>query len=161
MGLARSPQGTARLRLPSSSLRNLMVLWLVACPSSSGHPAAGLVMVRGTVPPVSSSLSPNRLRAQMERVSPVTGHCSDKHGRLTRETRDCGFVWRVLTAVARLASVKQHRPRRKDDRIGHQDDELPRGEPAHAAERQREAVPDEPEEQHADVLQVFPHRWRR
>ena len=32
---------------------------------------------RGTVPPVSSPLSPYRLRAQMERVSPVTGHSSD------------------------------------------------------------------------------------
>ena len=39
------------------------------------------VIGRGTVPPVSSSLSPNRLRAQMVLVSPVTCHSSDKHGR--------------------------------------------------------------------------------
>ena len=40
--------------------------------------------------------------------------------------------------------------------------ELPRRKPAHVAERQLEAVPDKPEEQHVDtILQVFPHRsWR-
>ena len=40
----------------------------------------GLVIWRGRVPPVSSSLSPDRLRAQMVCVFPVTSHSSDKHG---------------------------------------------------------------------------------
>ena len=45
--------------------------------------------------------------------------------------------------------------------IGHEKDEHPRRKPARATERQLKAVPDEPEEQHVDVLQVFPHRfWR-
>ena len=60
----------------------------------------------------------------------------------------------LLTTVARVALVEQHRPRREDDRIGHQNDELLRREPAHVADRQPEAVPEEPEEQRADVLQV-------
>ena len=29
-------------------------------------------------------------------------------GRLNQETRTCGFIWRVLAAVTRLASVDQH-----------------------------------------------------
>ena len=68
----------------------------------------------------------------------------------------------LLTAVTKLAhQVEQHRPRREDDRIGHKNDELPRRKPAHVAKRQLEAVPDEPEEQHINVLQVFPRRlWR-
>ena len=45
--------------------------------------------------------------------------------------------------------------RRADDGIGHQNDELLCHKPAHAAERQREAVPEEPEEQRVDVLQVI------
>ena len=43
------------------------------------------------------------------------------------------------------------------DGIGHQNDGLQGHKPAKAAERQLEAVPDEPEEQHVDVLQVIPH----
>ena len=45
------------------------------------------------------------------------------------------FPWRaascdvVLTAFTKLASVEQHRPPREDDRIGHQNDEPPRGQP--------------------------------
>ena len=46
-------------------------------------------------------------------------------GRLTQETRACGLVWRVLTAVTTLASVEQHGPRREDDGIGHGNDGLP------------------------------------
>ena len=76
------------------------------------------------------------------------------HG--TKETQHHN-VWRVLTAVTRLASVEQHSPRGEADRIGHQNDELPRGQPAHVAERQLRAIPDEPEEQTVDVLQVFPY----
>ena len=56
--------------------------------------------------------------------------------------------------MARLASVEQHRPRHKEDRIGHQNDELLRREPALVAHRQPEAVPEEPEEQRVDVGQV-------
>ena len=63
-------------------------------------------------------------------------------------------MWRVLTAVTWLASVEQHRPRREDDGIGHENDGLPGRKPAHVAERQLEALPDEPEEQHVDILQV-------
>ena len=59
-----------------------------------------------------------------------------------------------MTDVARLASAVQHRPRREDDRIGYQNDELLRREPARVAHRQAEAVPEEPEEQRVDVGQV-------
>ena len=70
-------------------------------------------------------------------------------------------VCRVLTAVTRLASAEQHRPRREADRIGHDNDELSGHKQAHVAERQREAIPEEPEEQHVDVLKIIPHRfWR-
>ena len=53
----------------------------------------------------------------------------------------------------------RHRPqredeRREDDGIGHQNDELLRRQPAHVAHRQPEAVPEEPEEQRVDALQV-------
>ena len=63
----------------------------------------------------------------------------------------------VLTDDTKLAV--QHRARREDERrvedgIGHQNDELLRRKPAHVANRQPEAVPDEPEEQRIDVLQV-------
>ena len=60
----------------------------------------------------------------------------------------------MVTTVARVALVEQRRPRREDDRIGHPNDELLRREPAHVADRQPEAVPEEPEEQRVDVLQV-------
>ena len=60
---------------------------------------------------------------------------------------------RVLTKAYR--AVEQHRPRREDDWIGHQNDELLRRQPVHVAERQPEAVPEEPEEQYVDVLQVI------
>ena len=71
----------------------------------------------------------------------------------------------VLTSDTKLAV--QHRPpredeRREDDGIGHQNDELLRRQPAHAAHRQQEAVPEEPEEQRVDVLQVVSEpslRW--
>ena len=45
-------------------------------------------------------------------------------------------------------------PRRKSDRVGHQDRELPRLHPVDAAHRQPEAVPEEPEQhrQNADDL---------
>ena len=80
------------------------------------------------------------------------------HG--TKETQHHN-VWRVLTAITRLASVEQHGPWREDDGIGHEIDGLPGRKPARAAERQLEAVPDKPEEQHVDVRQVIPHRfWR-
>ena len=65
-------------------------------------------------------------------------------------------MWRVLTGVTGLASVEQHRPRCEDDGIRHEMDELPDRKAAHHAERQLEAVPDEPKEQHVGVLQVFP-----
>ena len=65
-------------------------------------------------------------------------------------------MWRVLAAVTRLASVEQLRPRLEDE-----NDRLLCRKPAHAAERQLEAVPDEPEEQHVDVLQVFPRSVSR
>ena len=63
----------------------------------------------------------------------------------------------VLTDDTKLAV--QHRPRREDERrvddgIGHQNDELLRHKPAHVAHRQLEAVPEEPEEQRIDVLQI-------
>ena len=57
--------------------------------------------------------------------------------------------------------VEQHRPRREDDRIGHQNEELLRREPAHAAHPQPAAVPEEPEEQRVDVLQVVSEPNRR
>ena len=56
--------------------------------------------------------------------------------------------------MTRLASVEQHRPRREEDRIGHQIDELLRREPAHVAHSKPEAVPEELEEQRVDVRQV-------
>ena len=71
-------------------------------------------------------------------------------GRGTKETEHHN-AWGVLTAVTRLASPEQHRPRREDDGIGHQNDELPRGQ---RAGRLR-AVPDVHEEQHVDVFQVI------
>ena len=63
----------------------------------------------------------------------------------------------VLTSDTKLAV--QHRPRREDewridDGIGHQNDELLRHVPAHAAHRQPETVPEGPEEQRVDVLQI-------
>ena len=73
------------------------------------------------------------------------------HG--TKETQHRN-VWRVLTAVTKLATVEQHGPRREADRIGHQSHELPRGPPAHAAERQPRADPDVPEEPHVDLLKA-------
>ena len=45
------------------------------------------------------------------------------------------------------------------DGIGHENDGLPGRKPAHVAEYQLEAFPDEPEEQHVDVLQVIPHPY--
>ena len=70
-------------------------------------------------------------------------------------------MWRVVTAGIKLASVEQHQPRSEDDGIRHEKDGLLNRKPAHVAERQLEAVPDEQEEQHVDVLQVFSHRlWR-
>ena len=54
----------------------------------------------------------------------------------------------------RLASAEQHRPRREAVGVGHQNDELLRHEPAHFAHRQPEAVPEKPEEQGIDLLQV-------
>ena len=71
----------------------------------------------------------------------------------------------VLTDDTKLAV--QHRPRREDERrvdegIGHQNDELLRHKPAHVAHRQPEAVPEKPEEQRIDVLQVVSEpnlRW--
>ena len=60
----------------------------------------------------------------------------------------------MLTTVTRIASAEQHRPRREADGIGHKNDELLRQEPAHTAHRQPEAVPEEPEEQGTDLLQV-------
>ena len=68
----------------------------------------------------------------------------------------------LLTTVTRLASAEQHRPRREADGIGHQNDELLRHEPARVAHRQPEAVPEEPEEQRVDLLQVVSEsslRW--
>ena len=44
----------------------------------------------------------------------------------------------------RPAWAEQHGPRRGDDGVGHENDGLPRRKPAHVAERQLEAVPDEP-----------------
>ena len=69
----------------------------------------------------------------------------------------------VLTDVTRLAWVEQHRSRREGDGIGHQHDELPRGQPAHVAHRQLEAEPEEPEEQGIDLFHVVSEpqlRWR-
>ena len=71
----------------------------------------------------------------------------------------------VLTSDTRLAV--QHRPRREDERreddgIGHQNDDAEVRQPAHVAHRQPEAVPEEPEEQRVDVLQVVSEpdlRW--
>ena len=88
-------------------------------------------MVLGTVTPCTDGAS-----------FPVTGHSSDR---------------RVVTAVTGLASVEQHRTAVEQ----HENDERQGRMPDHVPERQLEAVPDEPEEQHVDVLQVFPHRlWR-
>ena len=62
-------------------------------------------------------------------------------------------MWRVMTAVTRLASVEQHRPWREDDGVGHENHGLLGRKPAHVAERQLEALTDEPEERHAEDLQ--------
>ena len=50
-------------------------------------------------------------------------------------------------------------PRRKSDRVGHQDRDLPRLHPDDAAHRQPEAVPEEPEQhrQNADDLASVQH----
>ena len=48
----------------------------------------------------------------------------------------------------------QHRPRREDEGIGHKNDELLH-RPAHAAERQLKAIPDEAEEQRVDLLDII------
>ena len=72
----------------------------------------------------------------------------------TLQTCTLGKWCVLLTTVTGLALVEQHRPRREADRIGHQNDELLRHEPTHVAHRQPEAVPEEPEEQRVDVLQV-------
>ena len=82
--------------------------------------------------------------------------------RSTMQTCPLGKWWCVLlTTVTRLASAEKHRPRHEADRIGHQNDGLPGRKPAHVAERQLEAIPEEPEEQHVDVLKVIPQRvWR-
>ena len=87
-----------------------------------------------------------------------SGGLVTSHG--TTETQRHNMC-RVLTAVTRLASAAQHRPRREDDGIQQENDEFPRRKPAHVTERRMEAVPDEPEEQHVDVLQVISHpSWR-
>ena len=52
----------------------------------------------------------------------------------------------VLTDVTRRAWVEQHQPRRKGDRVRHQDDELTHGQPAHARECQPRADPHVPEQ---------------
>ena len=83
----------------------------------------------GTVRPVSSSLSAKKT----PRTDGVRFSCDKRFlGQTrpplfssTRETRPCGFVWRVLPAVTRLASFEQHRPRREDDGIQHENDGLP------------------------------------
>ena len=77
----------------------------------------------------------------------------------TQETHACDR-WRcvLFAAVTRLAKGEQHRPRREDHRAGHQDDELTRVQPVHAAERELRAVPDVPEEASAKTItNIFPY----
>ena len=67
----------------------------------------------------------------------------------------------VLAGDKACRAVEQHRPQHEDDGILHENDELPGRKLAYVAKRQLEAVPDEQEEQHVDVLQVIPHPlWR-
>ena len=96
-------------------------------------------------------------------ADPIVPHCEGSYAfhipdlltSSTLQTCPLGKWWCVMsTTVTRLAWVDQHRPRREADRIGHQNDELLRHEPAHVAHRQPEAVPEEPEEQRVDLLQV-------
>ena len=105
-------------------------------PHHQGHPVGGLVMVR--VDSASCIIFTFSLQ------TPCTSGASFSSdtpflGRLTQETRACGFIWRVLAAVTRLASVEQYGPRREDDGIGHKDDGLPGRRPGYVP-----AVPDEP-----------------
>ena len=66
-----------------------------------------------------------------------------------------------LGSCHKARSVEQHRPRREDQGVGHENDGLTGRKPVHVAQRQLEAVPDEREEQHVDVLQVIPRPlWR-
>ena len=86
---------------------------------------------------------------------PATSHIPRLHSQHVRTTVK-------VHNVTRLASAEQHRPRREADRIGHQYDKLLRHAPAHVAHRQPEAVPEEPEEQRVDFLQVVSEpnlRW--
>ena len=101
--------------------------------------------VRGTVPPVSSSLFPTD---SVHRWSEFPCDQPIK-GRLNQETRACGFVWRLeICHEARLCRAAPTTARR---RWGLENDGLLGRKPAHAAERQLEAVPDDPEEQHVDA----------
>ena len=82
----------------------------------------------------------------------------------TLQTCPLGKWWCVLlTTVTWLASVEQRRPRREADRIGHQIDgnSASRASPRCSSP---EAVPEEPEEQRVDVLQVVSEpnlRWSK
>ena len=66
-----------------------------------------------------------------------------------------GASWVQDDSYKACRAAVQHRPRREDDGIGHQNDELLRRQPAHAAERQLEAIPDEADEQRVDLLKVI------
>ena len=123
----------ARLPLgqPSSPFSNLRCR-PSCCPlHRQGHPAGGLVMVRGTMPPQQTPRS-NGVRLSCDR--PLLGQTRPPLISSTRETRACGFV---LADDTRLVSVEQHRPWREDD------------------ERQPRVVPDILEEQRVDFLQAF------
>ena len=95
----RHSQGAPRLRFPSSSLRNLMVSPFMPSTSSPRSPCRWTSDgAWGSASCIICTLSPQ---------TPCRGGASfacDKPflGRLTQETRACGFVWRVLAAVTRL-----------------------------------------------------------
>ena len=65
-----------------------------------------------------------------------------------------GASWVQDDSYIACRAAVQHRPRREDDGIGPRNDELLRRQPAHAAERQLEAIPDEADELRVDLLQV-------
>ena len=109
----------------------------------------------GTVPPVSSSLSPtDSVHRWSEfllcQASPRTLDPGNTRLRLRMACLDSGHNARLGRAARTTARRRWDRARERRT--------LSR-KPAHVAERQLEAVPDEPEEQHADVLQVIPNRF--
>ena len=159
--LVRLQQSTPRFQLPSSSLRNLMVSWLVACSSAmlswlSSHADDSLCVQHLSV------LTRSPFRWTCDRAWKKRKHNATTRGGVHIHSGCCSIVQHtacdvtpstsqtfdqldsanvpfqqmavcLVNIVTRLTLAEQHRPRCGDDQIGHQNGELPNRQPAHVA----------------------------